>query len=96
MSNSAIMWLLGTVIVITQFFMGLRFARSTQVKGKVEWFGRVINDPAEALKKQQKIGRIFMIIAPIFFVFWTLLLFGVLGPVEGFGADQDILIGVVG
>lgn len=83
MSKSEIMWVLGSLNCIAMFFIGFWFSRSTRPINGMMWFGRVVDDPAEALEKKQLMGRIFMVAAPIFFVFWSLLLFGVMGPVEG-------------
>ena len=84
MASRLMMWLIGVLICIGAFLNGLRFARMS----KNPWagkslFGFPVQGADMPLPKLQLIGRIQMIAAPLFLTFWTLMLFGFLGPVEG-------------
>jgi hypothetical protein len=84
MADGKIMWVIGALICVGVFLNGLRFSRMKKSSFKsVSWFSKAIDDPGEMLKKINLIGKIQMIFAPLFLIFWTLILFEVLGPVEG-------------
>jgi hypothetical protein len=84
MASGTTMWIIGVLICVGVFLNGLRFSRmETSPFKSVGWFGKAIDDPTEMLKKVNLIGKIQMIFAPLFLIFWTLMLFGVLGPIEG-------------
>ena len=84
MDEGLTMWLIGCLISLGLFLNGVRFARMEKVPFKtISWFGRTVDDPAEIRAKTNLIGRLFMIVAPLFALLWTLMAFGALGPVNG-------------
>jgi len=84
MDDGLTIWAIGCLICVGNFLVGLRFARMQKMPFKtIKWFGRVVDDPIEIRTKVNLIGRLFMIGAPLFALLWSLMAFGVLGPVEG-------------
>lgn len=84
MSEGTTMWLIGCLISLGLFLNGWRFARMEKIPFRsISWFGRTIVDPVDIKAKTNLIGRLFMIVAPLFALLWTLMAFGALGPVAG-------------
>jgi hypothetical protein len=91
MDDGLTMWAIGCAISVGVFLNGVRFARMDKVPFKtINWFGRTVADPSEIKAKTNFIGRMFMIVAPLFAILWTLLAFGVLGPVDGMPALNPV------
>jgi hypothetical protein len=70
------MLLVGNVISIGLFFVGLRFLRMERLPEK-NYQGP---DTIEGL---HRLAKIFMFAAPAFMIFWNLMMFGSFGSVEG-------------
>ncbi len=84
MASGTTMWLIGLAVSVWLFVFGYVLSRMKKSPVKsVIWFGKSVDDPVEVLAKVNLIGKIQMIFAPLFLILWTLMLFGVLGPVEG-------------
>ncbi len=84
MASGMTTWLIGIAIGVVLFLNGVRFSRMEKSPfGSIRWFGKAVDDPVEMKAKVNLIGKIQMIFGPLFLIFWTLLSFGVLGPVEG-------------
>lgn len=84
MHDGLTIWAIGCLISLGLFLNGVRFARMDKPPFRsIGWFGRTVVDPSESKAKTNLIGRLFMIVAPIFAMLWTLLAFGALGPVDG-------------
>lgn len=71
-------------ICIGVFLNGLRFSRMT----KNPWAGKsILGQPVEGgdmpIERIKGIGRLQMIAAPLFWLFFIALSFGLLGPVNG-------------
>ncbi|WP_088184148.1 hypothetical protein [Sphingobium sp. Z007] len=84
MTDGRIFLAVVAVIALGVFVNGLRFARMTTnpfVGRKL--FGMPIEGSELPLGRLNLIGKIQMIVAPLFFVFACALTFGFLGPVEG-------------
>ena len=84
MVSGLMMWMIGVFICIGAFLNGLWFSRRT----KNPWagksiFGMPIEGADMSVQKVRRSGRMHMIFAALFLIFWTLMMFGVLGPVEG-------------
>lgn len=82
--NGWLFWGIATAMSIALFFNGRRFARMT----RNPWAGRnVLGQPVEGadapIEAVQRLGRIQMMGAPLVWILFTLLSFGVLGPVAG-------------
>lgn len=66
------------------FLNGLRFARADRnpLAGKT-LFGLPVQGSTRSVEQIRRTGRLFMIAAPLFFLVFAALCFGLLGPVQG-------------
>ncbi len=76
MSESIIMLIVGNAIAIGVFLVGLRFSKMQKLPEK-NYQGP---DTIEGL---HRLAKILMIAAPAFMIFWNLMMFGYLGPING-------------
>jgi hypothetical protein len=83
MTSGWTMLAIGTLICIGLFANGVRFARKTRSIGRVWPEGGRPGQPSP-----RQIGRIFMIAAPLFWLFWAAMCFGLLGPIENIQTIQ--------
>jgi hypothetical protein len=84
MANATVMWVIGILLCAGAFLNGVRFARMTKNPwADKSFFGMPIEGADMSIQKIRLFGKIQMICALLFLIFWTLMLFGVLGPVEG-------------
>ncbi|MBB5718217.1 hypothetical protein FHR23_001124 [Stakelama sediminis] len=89
MTDGRVFLAIGTLISIGVFANGLRFAHKTSNpwSGK-HILGMSVKGSDVPLDRIRRIGRLQMIIAPIFFLFLCALCFGLLGPVQGIQTIQ--------
>jgi len=73
-----------TLICIGVFLNGLRFARITENPwaGR-RLFGLPIRGSEMPIEQVRRMGRLHMIVAPLFWLLTAALCFGLLGPVQG-------------
>jgi hypothetical protein len=84
MASGWLMLIIGNLIALGVFLNGFRFSRVTTAPFKeLHWFGRTISDPKDVLEKTRLIGKVQMFLAPMFALFWGLMLSGAFGPVSG-------------
>jgi drug/metabolite transporter superfamily protein YnfA len=84
MVSGLMMWVIGLFICIGAFLNGLWFSRTT----KNPWAGKsILGIPIEgagmSVQEVRRSGRMYIIFAALFLIFWTLMMFGFVGPVEG-------------
>lgn len=84
MSDGRIFLAIAGVICLGVFLNGLRFAwmTSNPWAGR-KLFGQDVQGSDLSVNRVRLIGRIQTIAAPIFFLFFAALVFGLLGPVDG-------------
>lgn len=75
------MWAIGTLVCLAAFANGVRFARKP-----ADTFDRLPG--GRAAPSPQMIGRLFLIAAPLFWLLWTAICFGLLGPVQNIQTIQ--------
>ena len=84
MTDARIMLAIAAVICAGVFLNGLRFSRMD----RNPWAGKsILGMPVQgaemSVSQVNLIGRMQMIFAPLFFLFFAALCFGLLGPVDG-------------
>jgi len=73
---------IASLICAGLFLVGLRFARRTTPPHLPFKFAEGLVDPAQKLRRSRRAGRLFMIVAPLAWIFFAAMAFGLLGPVE--------------
>jgi hypothetical protein len=81
MTNGWTLWAIGTLICIGLFANGVRFARYPASNVELMPGRRTAPSP-------RVIGRIFLAAAPLFWLLWTAVCFGLLGPVQNIQTIQ--------
>ena len=73
-----------TLICIGVFLSGLRFSRVTANPLAGKRIGRFpVQGSQRPASDLRRLGRLFMIAAPVFWLVFAALVFGLLGPVDG-------------
>jgi hypothetical protein len=73
---------LGTLICAGMFANGLRFARMR------ESFGQALAEGGRRQLSRRLAGRMLMVAAPLFWLLWAAMCFGLLGPVRNIQTIQ--------
>ena len=91
MTDGRIFLAIAGLVCLGVFLNGLRFARQTSNPwaGK-KLFGTDVGGSELSVAQVRRIGLVQMIGAPIFFLFFAALCFGLLGPVDGITPIQFV------
>jgi len=81
MTSGWTMWAIGTLICLAALANGVRFARKP-----ADTFERIPG--GRGTPSPRTLGRVIIIAAPLFWLFWTALWFGLFGPVQNIQTIQ--------